>query len=161
MKLFRLIITAVLVIAVMFTIFSFSSQSGSESSEMSSGFVDILISRLPGFDELDESEQFRLREQLHFFVRKAAHFTEYAILGFSLILHIYAVCDYISVKPKKAWLPAWVIAAVYACLDEYHQSFTADRSPQIRDVLIDSAGAAAGVLLCMMIFMIYKKKKKQ
>jgi VanZ family protein len=39
----------------------------------------------------------------------------------------------------------------FAGLDEYHQSFVAGRSPQKRDVLIDSCGVILGVIIARII----------
>jgi len=44
-------------------------------------------------------------------------------------------------------LLAGAICVGFAGLDEYHQSFVADRGPSVRDVSIDSIGVTAGILL--------------
>jgi VanZ family protein len=69
-----------------------------------------------------------------FVLRKIAHVTEYAILGFLLAR---AVSE----------LPAFVLGAAYAVTDEVHQSFVEGRHGAPRDVLIDAFGVAAGVLV--------------
>lgn len=38
-----------------------------------------------------------------------------------------------------------IIAAAYAGLDEYHQSFVPGRTAELKDVFIDSLGIIAGV----------------
>ena len=49
----------------------------------------------------------------------------------------------------------WLIAALYAASDEIHQLFVPGRSGQLSDVILDSAGALAGVaaftVLCWLI----------
>ena len=40
-----------------------------------------------------------------------------------------------------------VVAGAYAMTDEWHQSFVATRYASAVDVLIDTAGAAAGVMV--------------
>ena len=50
---------------------------------------------------------------------------------------------------KAGW--AWVVGTLYAASDEIHQLFVPGRSGQLRDVLLDSAGVAAGILLAWMI----------
>ena len=45
---------------------------------------------------------------------------------------------------KEMFLP-WLIAALYAASDEIHQLFVPGRSGQLSDVILDSAGALAGV----------------
>lgn len=55
---------------------------------------------------------------------------------------------------KEMFLP-WFIAALYAASDEIHQLFVPGRSGQLSDVILDSAGALAGVaaftVLCWLI----------
>ena len=52
----------------------------------------------------------------------------------------------------------WLIAAGYAATDEFHQLFVPGRSGQISDVLLDSAGALAGVWIMTGLEKIRKKK---
>ena len=76
-------------------------------------------------------------------VRKAAHVTEYAILA---VLVFRALA---GGKARTALQP-WIvlgIAASYAALDEWHQSFVASRTGSPRDVVIDVCGALMGVLI--------------
>ena len=55
---------------------------------------------------------------------------------------------------KEMFLP-WFIAALYAASDEIHQLFVPGRGGQLSDVILDSAGALAGVaaftVLCWLI----------
>lgn len=55
---------------------------------------------------------------------------------------------------KEMFLP-WLIAVLYAASDEIHQLFVPGRSGQLSDVILDSAGALAGVaaftVLCWLI----------
>lgn len=55
---------------------------------------------------------------------------------------------------KRMLLP-WLIAALYAASDEIHQLFVPGRSGQLSDVILDSAGALAGVaaftVICWLI----------
>jgi VanZ family protein len=66
-------------------------------------------------------------------LRKCAHVTEYAILAFLL---------------RRAVATPWAAAAafLYACSDEYHQSFVVGREGRPRDVAIDSIGIVIGLL---------------
>jgi len=72
-------------------------------------------------------------------LRKIAHLIEYAILYLLLIRSF-------NPKQKKIKLKAFVIAFLYACLDEYHQSFILGRSGCLKDVLIDLLGITSAVL---------------
>jgi VanZ family protein len=75
---------------------------------------------------------------IHFFTRKLAHFTEYAILGF---LAVRAFSN--SHKPflRRHWFViTLILVVIYALSDEYHQSFVPSRTASIFDSLIDVAG---------------------
>ena len=70
-------------------------------------------------------------------VRKCAHLTEYAILAAFL-------CRALRQTRLSG---AFIIAALYAVLDEFHQSFVSTRTASGWDVLVDCIGALIGVLL--------------
>jgi len=75
----------------------------------------------------------------HHFVRKAAHFTEYAILG-AILFRAFRADD-----PAR-WRIRWafytlVTAITWALLDEFHQTFTRSRGGSLMDSLLDSSGA--------------------
>jgi len=77
------------------------------------------------------------------FVRKCAHLTEYAILASLLFRAFRQGRD----NFWRAASTALVIAAIYAALDEFHQSFVPSRTASPYDVAIDVAGALVGVLI--------------
>ena len=111
-------------------IFSRSMQTGSESSEASGRLTALL--RALGIS---------LSEHL---VRKLAHFAEYAILALPATGAL--------LMTDRRWLPpfAWVYAILVASVDEFVvQAMTEGRGPQLADVLIDGAGALAGLLFAV------------
>jgi VanZ family protein len=73
-------------------------------------------------------------------VRKCGHLTEYGILGALIYraLRLYG---------ERIFGVAFIIAALYAALDEFHQSFVASRTASPWDVTIDCIGAVAGLAL--------------
>ena len=73
-------------------------------------------------------------------VRKCAHLTEYAILA-ALLLR--ALRQHLLASRSLAFL----LAALYAVLDEFHQSFVPSRTGSIWDVAIDIAGAIVGLVI--------------
>lgn len=76
-------------------------------------------------------------------IRKCAHLTEYAILATLL-------CRAFSSGRRDFWraaVAAFAIAAVYAGLDEFHQSFIPSRTGAFQDVMIDCGGAILGLVL--------------
>jgi len=87
---------------------------------------------------------------IHFLIRKSAHFTEYFV--FYLLL-----CRGIR-GGRNGWhwswaLTAWLIAAVYSILDEFHQSFVASRTASPWDSLLDSAGALAALFVLFYFYL--------
>lgn len=78
-------------------------------------------------------------------VRKCAHFTEYAILA-------VLVCRALrqsALRNIRIFVVSFFIAAVYAALDEFHQSFVSSRTGSPWDVAIDCLGALAGLIICV------------
>lgn len=128
-----------LVTAIMIFIFSMSSANGEESSEMSNSLL-LKIAELTGIEISSH------------FVRKAAHFCEFALLSFLLTNAVFA-----TFKNKKAGLFAFPCACLYAVTDELHQLFSEGRACSVKDMLIDSAGALLGAVLCSLIILIYIK----
>ena len=105
-------------------------------SQQESGVIVFMLSRFLSVDP----------EGLSFVIRKCAHFTEYMILGMSLFV---TVREFIPDEERVAavQIVSWSIGALYAVTDESHQSFVPGRSCEIRDILIDSCGVTAGVLI--------------
>ncbi len=76
--------------------------------------------------------------QIHFLIRKASHIGEYFLFSLLVLRGVRGE----SSGWKRSWgLTALLIAAGYALLDEFHQSFVPNRGASPRDVLLDSAGA--------------------
>jgi VanZ family protein len=75
-----------------------------------------------------------------FSLKKAAHVLGYALLGASF-MHGLTHRGY---SRRRLMLLATVMAGLYAMSDEFHQSFTPDRTSSWMDVGIDTAGAALG-----------------
>jgi VanZ family protein len=81
-------------------------------------------------------------------VRKCAHLTEYAILAI-LVWRAVRKPAWRDTRPwywSEAGVALWM-SALYAATDEFHQTFVASREGCLRDVLIDSSGAAIGLLV--------------
>ena len=82
---------------------------------------------------------------VQFFVRKAGHLTEYAILAVLLCRALQAHFHrFLSIATI-----ALVASAIYAAFDEFHQSFVSSRTGSPWDVAIDCLGAAIGVACCL------------
>ncbi len=141
-------------IAIMVTVFSFSSQVAEESQETSEGFTVSVLKCFDWFNELTEEKQTEFVVGVQFVVRKGAHFSAYAALG----LCLFSAMN-LTFKFKKLWLWSFLVCAIYAISDEFHQYFVPGRSMELRDVLIDSSGAMLGILIVLFVVKIYKNKK--
>ena len=84
------------------------------------------------------------------FLRKIAHFTEFAALG-ALLSWLFGM-----LKKGKLYPIFWGIAA--ACMDETIQFFVPDRAPGLKDVAIDTAGVLTGFVLLLIGHTLIKKK---
>ena len=92
------------------------------------------------------------------FVRKAAHFVLFFLFGILLSLFFR------SLTPQARLLPAlFALLTAFACasLDEFHQHFVAGRGAQFEDVLLDLKGAAASILLILVLGIIRDALKKR
>lgn len=90
---------------------------------------------------------------VHFITRKAAHFCEYAILGF---LAARALSSSSRMILQRHWFSiALSVIGVYAFLDEFHQSFVPSRTASVYDSLIDICGA----LVALTSYRIFKVPK--
>ena len=154
----NIVLSLLLVIAVMVMIFCFSAQTGQQSGAMSGQITRWVLNLVvPGFEDFSQETQGKLCSIVGLIVRKLAHFSEYALLGFSLMLHIHQIQKKTLVR--LPWLWAWGIGTLYAASDEFHQSFVADRGPSVFDVMIDSSGVIAGVLV--MLWILYRRRVGQ
>ena len=84
---------------------------------------------------------------VHFGLRKIGHFTEYAILA--LLLWRALRGTFGGIGKGILTSAAFLVCAVFAASDEFHQSFVATRTAAVHDVLIDCIGALVAVLLCV------------
>ncbi len=129
-------------------IFRFSAQTGASSSATSDGLAYWLLRRVyPAFFLLDEPEQANLLLAVTFCIRKAAHMAVYFILA---ALLMWAVQKLTERTGRRAGTVV-SLCALLAGLDEFHQTFVAGRSGQLRDVCIDLAGCGCFLLLWLLI----------
>ena len=80
----------------------------------------------------------------HVAIRKCGHLAEYALVA---LLTFRAIRSGRAERFRASWAGwAFAIAAGYAFVDEFHQSFVSTRSGSLGDVAIDAAGAALALL---------------
>jgi VanZ family protein len=95
--------------------------------------------------------------RVEFFLRKAAHVSEYAVLAVLL----YRAFVHTVFQSRRALSAGLVLlsCAAYAASDELHQSFVPSRTASLRDVMIDVCGATLAVLLYWSIAMRDRKPR--
>jgi VanZ family protein len=76
---------------------------------------------------------------------KLAHAVEYGVLALLTANVFQSAAPGTSRRKIALW--AILFAALYGAGDEWHQSFIPGREARVTDVLIDAAGAAAGLWL--------------
>ncbi len=113
----------------MVLIFFFSSQNGTMSSNTSQSFLFAISQFLPFLSGRE------------FFIRKCAHFFLYFVLG---ILVYLVMKEY----TKKPFFWCVLFCFFYACSDEMHQFFIANRSGNVFDVLLDSVASSISLWIC-------------
>jgi VanZ family protein len=78
-----------------------------------------------------------------FMLRKLAHTAVYAVLTVLL----FRAFRRPGTRNTRALLLAVLVAGVYACSDEWHQTFVPGREGSLRDVGIDTLGIASACTL--------------
>lgn len=148
------IIFAILIIINCIVIFNFSSQNSEKSSETSGVIVNKVVDSIGKVNKKVKKET--LKDKVTFFVRKTAHFSIYTILGIFLMNE----SNTFEISKKRKVIICILFGALYAISDEFHQSFVGGRSPEIRDVLIDSCGVTFGIILVILTGKLISKIKE-
>lgn len=120
-------------------IFYFSSRPANQSAGQSS-VVTLFLQRLFHTEAITEH-----------MVRKFAHFTEFAGLGFLINTALYY-----SIGKQKLPLGIAIVSA-YAGTDEIHQIFVDGRSCQFTDWALDTAGIVTGAIIFLILNLIIRK----
>ena len=149
-----IIVSWVLVLAAMLMIFNFSSETGEVSTQTSAGVV---VEVLDVFMEKEDITP-EVVQKYQFPIRKLAHFGIYMLLGFCLM---NAVEKSFRFKVYISIAMSFVLSFVYACSDEFHQSYTESRGPSFIDVLIDSSGALVGIFVFILFIWLINKFLKR
>ncbi|BFT70449.1 VanZ family protein [Paenibacillus sp. P36] len=84
---------------------------------------------------------------IEFFIRKAGHVSEFALLTLLWILALLAK----RVQVNMALLTSFIISILYAVTDEWHQTFIEGRTGHAIDVVVDSIGALLAVFLVLAV----------
>lgn len=141
-----------LVLGIMGIIFFLSHSTGEDSTKQS-GLIVTLLNYLPV--KVDESNI----NIITLIIRKGAHMTEYFILTLSVVKYLYSIhiTRFQVVKWNKIYLWSGIISFLYACSDEFHQTFIPGRAGLFSDVLVDSVGI---IFALASIYTIIKLQKR-
>lgn len=135
------------------TIFSLSAQDADTSTELSMSFTEkcvVAITEITGKNAgMDKILAFSVR--IEGYMRKLAHFTEYAAMGFLIcwILELWFARSGRRHLLNVLWI------SVSAAADEIHQLFVPGRSGSPWDVLLDTTGGIFGIFCLLLLFQIY------
>ncbi len=129
-------------------IFLLSSESptvsNSRSVSLTEGFLHTVDPSREDFGSLSEDS---ILSFFHHYIRKFAHFAEYASLGFLTCMGFQ--CTAVK-KIMKPFIPG-VISVITAMADEIYQTTIPGRAAMVTDVLTDTGGAVFGILLACLI----------
>ena len=145
----RLFLSGAMIVGILCFIWGNSLLPGKDSGQLS-GFIGTLLQKLLPFWDLQS-------EKGMYLLRKAAHFSEFAALGFSFTW-LYGM-----ISKKRVWsltLPL-ICGATAAAIDETIQLFSPDRGPSIKDVGIDTCGVVAGIAVMTLLHILAKRIRKK
>ncbi|KRG15336.1 VanZ family protein [Lederbergia galactosidilytica] len=136
----------------MVLIFTLSDQPRAESRVLSLNLTEKVMSTIKKVSPQLEVSEVRL----HHLIRKSAHFFAYCFLG---ILVCFAIKRMKLTQARGIGL-ALTICILFAISDETHQLFVSGRGAEIKDVVIDSAGASLGIVLYLCMANLVKRFSK-
>lgn len=149
-------ILALLLIATFGMIFNFSNQDSDKSGSTSQKVTETITKDIKSIQKLNKNEKAKIIDKIEDVIRKIAHFSLYALVGFLLMSLLITY----NINEKNKIISTVIIGAIYAISDEIHQSFVSGRSGQVSDVFLDTLGVAVGGLFILLIIKILNKFKK-
>lgn len=130
-------ILTILIVLNLALIWGNSMMTGLDSEAVSGGLLALLGRFIPVL----------LTETGHTLLRKAAHFSEFALLGLLF-------CGRHALVRKAVPLHLMGFGLAVACIDETIQIFTPGRASSLIDVWIDTSGFALGLILIFLAYTI-------
>ena len=153
------LLTTLLTAAVMVMIFAFSTEDA-EHSDRTSGMISRKVLSIihPDYEQMEETQQKRLYDNIQHVVRKCAHFMEYMLLGLLLRLCLQSWYGHKVKGLRILSLAGLCTGTVYACTDEFHQLLIEGRSGQWSDIVVDGSGVLLGILIGIALIGITHRK---
>lgn len=161
-KLILIGIISFIIVVWCITIFHLSGMNSESSNGASTNIIEKVISKVlyatneAGITDAHPDNE-KLAKAAIFInapLRKVIHATVYFVLALLLLL-----IGRVIFGRKKYLLTCTItilLCFIFAMTDEYHQTFIEGRTGQMLDVMIDTAGACAGVLLFSSYFLAWK-----
>ncbi|MDR2888950.1 MAG: VanZ family protein [Lachnospiraceae bacterium] len=153
------IITASLIIAVYAVIFSYSAMPQAESAVQSMTVTEQIVATIEKLFRVDLpfNNSPESIDRLDGVVRKAAHFSEYALLG--LLTFVIPLCWHF--KRQSGVVGSFLFVALLAAADEFHQTFVPGRAGRIADVVLDCCGCLAGIGVMWVVSNGYERLRRK
>ena len=137
-------ILSILIVLNLALIWGNSLMTGLDSEAVSGGVLELLGRFIPML----------LTEGGHTLLRKAAHFSEFCLLGLLF-------CGRHALVRQSAPPHLMGFGLAVACIDETIQIFTPGRASSLIDVWIDSSGFALGFVVIYLVSTIKTKMKEK
>ncbi len=142
------VIFAALTLFVAVVIFLLSAQAYDESADLSNSITARILSFFSAYSSADADTQYELLVYWAPIFRNLGHFSEFFLLAFFAAL---------SAKAFDLGWPStfsFIGCVIYAISDELHQYFVPGRVCDFADIVTDSLGALAAVVLIYLIVTI-------
>lgn len=162
---YKILISWILVLIWMITIFYLSSMDSDQSNTKSKETINVVVENtIDVTNNIGITNEPTTKDNINSIVnvlnkplRKCMHATVYFVL---VILVINAFNQMHLLTRVNTYIYSIIICFIYACTDEIHQLYVVGRTGQFIDVLIDTIGALLGCLMFYVVCRIIKKKKE-
>lgn len=151
------IISFIVVLLWMGTVFYFSHQPGVGSSNTSKTVATKIVQIIDYKEKMGQEQRNEMINKVDPYLRKIAHYSIYLVGGFIIANAMRNK----TTKEGKLILSAGAIGVMYAITDEIHQLYIAGRSGRLVDILIDSLGVFTGVVLFLILSILVQRIKNR
>ena len=140
------IIFIILIICWLGFIFYFSSMDTYKSNGDSKEVVSVVVDKAIDISNssISDNKKEDIINVLNLPIRKLAHFSLYFILSILVMSFLVSSNKF---NLRNIILISIIFCFIYACSDEYHQTFINGRTGQFSDVIIDTIGASVGSII--------------
>jgi len=157
-KIIITIIAAVAMLYVMLLIFTFSAQDVVQTTKTSDKVAEVVVpaEKVPPAGSGETVSSVIVAFGLN--IRKLGHVLIYAALGVCAFFFSMSLMQFSTMprwgKTLCAFLLAMLICFLYACSDEYHQTFVNGRNGCLTDVGKDTIGYSISCAVCSTLYML-------